>query len=251
MRRLKESLVSNALKLQVASKVVECDDRTIQFLRRDLEEARKSLSISLQKESAANELVQALKLEVIQLKRRLREDQEAHQHSHTVATSSLALVHQEADNQVNKMMHSRGIVLNINEGNETSLLAHEKNKPTHFQEWKMNKFLWTPDAPAGSYNRDDQVVEELLQATLAPTESGVLKTNKITVAKRRPGTTSKMNSGSSQRMNRSGLLPGLNIPSHSDQYSGDYQSSQNQHHTLSPSPIRNPGAGGSGYRSKR
>jgi hypothetical protein len=207
MRRLKESLVANALKLQVAAKLVQCDETTIQYLRRDLEEAKKSLCISSQKETAANDLVQALRLEIIQLKRRLKEDHDHHQHTH-VATGSIAMVHHEADNQVKRMMNSRGILFNVQEGNETALLVTEKDKPTHFQEWKMKKFLWSPDAPGGSLDRDDQVVEELLRASMAPFESGVMKTNKITVAKRRPGTTTKLTTASQ----RPTLLPGLSVP---------------------------------------
>jgi hypothetical protein len=234
MRRLKESLIANALKLQVATKVIQIDDTTIQYLRRDLEEAKKSLSVSAKKESAANDLVQSLRLEIIQLKRRLKEDNEAHQQHAHVTTGSLAMVHQEADHQVNRMMHSRGILLNVEDGHEDVLLVNEKDRPTHFQEWKMKKFLWSPDAPGGSVNRDDQVVEELLRASMGPFEPGILKTNKITVAKRRPGTTSKVSG-----VGRSGLLPGLSIPSNQDRFvdSSRY---------LSPSPIRQTGREGAG-----
>lgn len=231
MRRLKESLIANALKLQVATKMAHCDETTIQYLRRDLEEAKKSLSVSAQKEAAANDLIQSLRLEIIQLKRRVKEDNEAHQQHVHVATGSLAMIHQEADQQVNRMMNSRGILLNVEDGNERALLVNEKDRPTHFQEWKMKKFLWSPDAPGGSINRDDQVVEELLRASMGPLESGVLKTNKITVAKRRPGTTSKVSGG------RSGLLPGLSIPTNQDR-------SLDQSRYLSPSPIRHSGREG-------
>jgi hypothetical protein len=208
MRRLKESLVANALKLQVATKLVQCDETTIQYLRRDLEEAKKTICVSSQKETAANDLVQALRLEIIQLKRRLKEDHDQHQHTH-VATGSIAMVQHEADNQVKRMMNSRGILFNVQEGNEDALLVSEKDKPTHFQEWKMKKFLWSPDAPGGSLDRDDQVVEELLRASMAPFEAGVMKTNKITVAKRRPGTTTKLASAPQRPV----LLPGLSVSS--------------------------------------
>lgn len=229
MRRLKESLMVTALKLQVSTQVVQCDATTIQYLRKDLEEAKKSLNVSTQKEIAANDLIQSLRLEIIQLKRRLKEDHDANQHSH-VTTGSIAVIHQEADNQVKKMMSKRGVMLNVEEGNEMMLINNDKEKTTHFQEWKMKKFLWAPDTPGGSVNRDDQVVEELLRATMSSFESGVMKTNKITVAKRRPGTTSKLNSSNKRNI----ILPGLNT----NQDNTYLSSSSTSSHTISPSPIR-------------
>ena len=233
MRRLKESLMATALKLQVSTQVVQCDATTIQYLRKDLEEAKKSLNVSTQKETAANDLIQSLRLEIIQLKRRLKEDQDANQHSH-IATGSIAMIHQEADNQVKKMMSKRGVLLNIEEGNELALINQNKEKTTHFQDWKMKKFIWAPDTPGGSVNRDDQVVEELLCAAMASFEAGgVMKTNKITVAKRRPGTTSKLNSTHGRNV----ILPGLNT---NQENSNNYLSQ-----TVSPSPIRQPTQGNS------
>jgi hypothetical protein len=135
---------------------MQCDETTIQHLRKDLEEARKTLSVSSQKEEAANDIIQSLRLEILQLKRRLREDQEAsNPHSHIGA--SLASVHLEADNQVKRMMNKRGVRLEAESIRDPNIIQ-DKDRPTNFQEWKMKKFLWAPDTPGGSMHHDEQVI---------------------------------------------------------------------------------------------
>eukprot|EP00602_Paraphysomonas_sp_CaronLab_P008294 CAMPEP_0185023018 /NCGR_PEP_ID=MMETSP1103-20130426/5723_1 /TAXON_ID=36769 /ORGANISM="Paraphysomonas bandaiensis, Strain Caron Lab Isolate" /LENGTH=274 /DNA_ID=CAMNT_0027555395 /DNA_START=22 /DNA_END=842 /DNA_ORIENTATION=- len=201
LRRLKENLVSTALKLQVASKAVECDETAIKYLRRDLEEARKAAHVSAQKEEVANDLIQSLRLEIIQLKRRLRDENDTNSPPHAFVGSQ-ASVYQDADNQVMKMMSKRGVV--VDSTYEDICAVKEKDRPTHFQEWKMKQFVWAPDTPGASINRDEQAVEELLHAVMHPPDGvGIMKPNKATITKqRRPGTTGYPG-------NRSGQLPGL------------------------------------------
>ena len=58
----------------------------------------------------------------------------------------------DADRQVNSMMQRRGI-----RTSEVTPIVRERDRPTAFQEWKMNKFIWAPDTPGGSASGDEHV----------------------------------------------------------------------------------------------
>lgn len=136
-------------KLQVASSAIKCDETTILYLRRDLQESRKQASIAAEREKAATELIQSLRLEVLHLKHRLQESDDIQQQAFT---GSQYAVFNDADRQVNSMMQRRGV-----KTTEMESMVKEKDRLTHFQEWKMKKFLWAPDTPGGSATCDDEV----------------------------------------------------------------------------------------------
>ena len=85
---------------------MKCDDTTILYLRRDLQEARKQVHTSIERESAATELIQSLRLEILQLKHRLREND---CESPAQLPASHTAVYIDADRQVNFMMQKHGI----------------------------------------------------------------------------------------------------------------------------------------------
>jgi hypothetical protein len=155
---LKESLISTTSKLQVASSAIKCDETTILYLRRDLQESRKQANIAVEREKAATELIQSLRLEILHLKHRLQESDDIQQHAFTGSQSS---VFNDADRQVNSMMQRRGV-----KPTEAESLVREKDRLTHFQEWKMKKFLWAPDTPGGSATCDEQVCLASLCCTI-------------------------------------------------------------------------------------
>lgn len=70
---MKESLVAVALRLQVAVKVSQTDEQTTVELRKDCTTARKNALIANKRADAAAEIIQALKIEVSSLKRKLKE----------------------------------------------------------------------------------------------------------------------------------------------------------------------------------
>lgn len=70
---MKESLVAVALRLQVAVKVSQTDEQTTVELRKDCSTARKSALIANKRADAAAEIIQALKIEISSLKRKVKE----------------------------------------------------------------------------------------------------------------------------------------------------------------------------------
>jgi hypothetical protein len=129
--------VSSALKLQVSSKVAQCDNVSIQNMRRDLEEAIKKGQVAHEREQTACALIQSLRLEILQLKRTFQSAKEASSH---VGLSQNAIIH-EADLQVDDIMEQYEVKKEIDYEKEIG------TKMTPFQEWKMQKFLWAPDTP--------------------------------------------------------------------------------------------------------
>jgi hypothetical protein len=187
---VKECLVATSLKLQVAAKALENDEVTIKHLRKDLVDAQQKSEEAISKQVIAADLIQALRLEIIQLNRRMKDQMSGEDVTHSIPQSA---IFQEADNQVEQLMFKKGIQFQ-----SSSLMAppslkvnHVKeprgnNRPSDFQEWKMKKFLWAPDTPAGSENHDEEVVSELLQATLHPPQgTGILRKNTAAIAKQR------------------------------------------------------------------
>jgi len=189
MHRVKECLVATALKLQVASKALENDEITIKNLRKDLMESQKISHEAVSKQEIATDLIQALRLEIIQLNRRMKDQQSGDDVTHSIPQST---IYQEADNEVERMMLKKGIHFQQSDGLDTDHGKHKKqdpigdNRPTDFQEWKMKKFLWAPDTPGGSVHHDPEVVSEMLHAALHPEEgTGILRKSKSSIAKQR------------------------------------------------------------------
>ena len=172
--------MTTSLKLQVANKALENDEITIKNLRKDLIEAQKKSEEAMSKQEIAADLIQALRLEIIQLNRRMKDQMNSEDVTHSIPQSA---IFQEADNQVERMMCKKGIQF---QPSATPMDTNIKvtrfkeprgvNRPTDFQEWKMKKFLWAPDTPAGSENYDSEIVSELLQTSLHPPKgTGILR----------------------------------------------------------------------------
>jgi hypothetical protein len=153
-------------------------------------EAQRKSEEAMAKQDIAADLIQALRLEVIQLNRRMKDQMSIDDATHSIPQSA---IYQEADNQVEQLMFKKGIQFQSSSmmGPPSLKVTHAKeargaNRPSDFQEWKMKKFLWAPDTPAGSENHDSEVVSELLQATLHPPEgTGILRMNTATISKQR------------------------------------------------------------------
>lgn len=187
--------MATTLKLQVATKALENDETTIKHLRKDLMEAQLKSEEAIGKQVIAADLIQSLRLEVIQLNRRMKDQMNGEDTTHSAPQSA---IFQEADNQVDAMMVKKGIQFQSSalqpdpslsmQPSPTSPSSEPRgaNRPTDFQEWKMKKFLWAPDTPAASENHDEGVVSELLRATLYPSPgTGVLRRNTSAIAKQR------------------------------------------------------------------
>jgi hypothetical protein len=174
----------------VAAKALENDEITIKHLRKDLLEAQQKSEEAASKQVIAADLIQALRLEIMQLNRRMKDQMSTEDVTHSIPQSA---IYQEADNQVEQMMFKKGIQFKSSSimGPPDLQVKHVQeplgvNRPSDFQEWKMKKFLWAPDTPAGSENHDTAVVSELLQATFHPPDgTGILRKNTSTIAKQR------------------------------------------------------------------
>ena len=203
LRRLNDSMVAVALRLQVAMKVSEEDEQSSLSLRKVVAEARTAAMISNRQNTVAVELISSLKREINALKRKLKEvtaEQQSSSSSSVTRTSSPvqgsghpastakageASFGQVADAEVDAMM----------EGGLQYALPHslggKTETATAFQQWKINKFLYSPDTPSGSLNHDKQVVDLLsAAATFAATGNkggGFFdRTTKSIIAKQKP-----------------------------------------------------------------
>ena len=179
--------MATTLKLQVATIALDNDEKTIKDLRKDLVASQQKSEEAKSKQIIASDLIQALRLEIMQLNRRMKDQKSGDDVTHSIPQSA---IFQEADNQVELLMLKKGIQFQPSTPVAPSAVKIKEplgeNRPSDFQEWKMKKFLWAPDTPAGSENHDEGVVSELLQATLHPPEgTGILRKNTSSIAKQR------------------------------------------------------------------
>lgn len=181
MRRLKETLVSTSLKLQLAGKLAEADATTIQSLRKELFESRKAASVSQKREEAASEIIQALRYEIAHLKRQVRDAKAESANSANIGHSNLQ---QEADQFVDQLMRRKDITYSPERLTSTS----GGSSPTPFQQWKIENFLWAPDTPSASAYHDAEAVEQLMLAAIEQDKKN-RKTPKQSSRGSRPGTT--------------------------------------------------------------
>lgn len=161
LRRIKEQVVAVALRLQVAVKCAQQDEVTTVELRRDASEARLNAAIANKRVEEATEIIQTLKLEISSLKRKVRELQAQDEELPDVNSASL---HTLASVDVDKMT--------FNLENKVKTLRNTGGHPeraTPFQQWKMQKFIFTPDTPAGSGEHDKHTVDMLADAITAET----------------------------------------------------------------------------------
>lgn len=166
LRRMKESLVAVALRLQVSSIALKEDEIAIIALRKEAEEARMKTILAQKQAADAAGIIDTLRLEISSLKRKLREIPAdgkpllaaASNHSALPPSVNLGV---QADIEVDEMM-AKGLDIPVlrntggNVGNATS-----------FQKWKMQKFMWTPDTPNASEFHEKHTVDMLAEAATA------------------------------------------------------------------------------------
>ncbi len=155
LRRLREGLVVSALKMQVAVKMVNDDEATIQALRKDAEEARKTAITATKDLEEATALVQDLRLELGALKRKLAEVQDVGGRKEIAFVPPPA--QKTTDTEVDALMKLEKLKMAESFGGRIAAEA------TPFQEWKMNRFLYSSDTPAASKGGDREAVELLTE----------------------------------------------------------------------------------------
>lgn len=163
---MKENLVSIALRFQVAERMAEEDGRTLVSLRKEANEARLN-ELSAKKQAAeATEIILALRIEVSSLKRAMKEMQADKSFRGTGSSAGGggtgqdggAKIFAQADQEVEDMFarSARAHIL-PNTGGDMKQL-------TSFQQWKIQKFLYSPDTPAASENHDRHTVDMMAEA---------------------------------------------------------------------------------------
>lgn len=158
LRRTKETLVSTALRLQVAIKMSQEDELTMTSLISQAEAAKAKEIIATRKVEEATDTINSLAIEVNSLKRRLRAVES--ERSHANSQSSLAHfdhINTLADQEVDAMFQQE---LKTQIPNYIDPVV--ANAATPFDRWKMNSFLFAPDTPAGSKAHDAHAVQMLL-----------------------------------------------------------------------------------------
>ena len=166
----------SALKMQVAVKIVNDDEATIQALRKDAAEARKTAIAATKDLEEATALVQDLRLELGALKRKLAEVQDLE------GRKEIAFVpppsQKTTDSEVDALMKLEKLKMAESFGGRIAAEA------TPFQEWKMNRFLYSSDTPAASKGGDREAVELLTEYSYleAVTErkNNLSRPNKVT-----------------------------------------------------------------------
>jgi len=171
LRRTKESLISVALRMQVAIKVAEEDEATIAQLQAQATESRTKEILANRMAQEAAEMVTSLNFEINLLKRKLkiaegdRNGSPQGNQNDSVQQMSHAMADDEVDNMMGTIRPEQAVT---------------------FDRWKMDQFLFAPDTPAASEQHDKQVVQMLLNATTQdfhdtftkptkPTKSGIAK----------------------------------------------------------------------------
>ena len=229
-RRLKEDLVSVALRLQVANQIASLDNYTVGILRNEVTEARRDALIATKQFGEATDAIVGLKREIQSLKRKLKEIVTPGEQPDVVRYENLSLPKgadattassamgfggtsnfgEVADNDVDKLM-SQKIKISLPHGISTS------SKTTTFQEWKMQQFLYAPDTPAASMNHDKAVVDLMFNAA-SNVQGDRLEERftKSTIAKKRPldmpnNASLNFKEGSEEEIARS--LAGIILPS--------------------------------------
>ena len=168
-------MVVSALKMQVAVKLVNDDEATIQTLRKDAEEARKTAIIATKDLEEATALVQDLRLELGALKRKLGEVQDMEGRKEIAFVPPPSQI--TTDNEVNAMMKLEKLKMAESFGGRVAAEA------TPFQEWKMNRFLYSSDTPAASKGSDRDAVELLTEyaylEAITDTQNNITRHNKV------------------------------------------------------------------------
>ena len=163
LRRTKEALVSTALKLQVAMKVTQEDQITINSLQAMAEEAKAKEIEATKRAEEALEIINALNLEINRMKRKMRNyeaEKQAQNPTGILTAQQHQLINEQADEEVERMM-DREAPIPV----PKDISQHILSQATSFDRWKMSEFLFTPDTPAASMAHDKHVVDMLVDAT--------------------------------------------------------------------------------------
>mmetsp|Transcript_28361 Transcript_28361/g.28654 ORF Transcript_28361/g.28654 Transcript_28361/m.28654 type:complete len:423 (+) Transcript_28361:152-1420(+) len=215
VRRMKEAMASAGLKLQLSVKLAHDDETTMRGLRRETLEAKKEAIAANKRASTAVELVQSLRLELYSLKRQLRsakddagtmaEAEREQLQSHLGGSSPIKKSDAEVDAMMSRIglggegetemerlgssqtVRRRGTSQGLRTHSEAQLntcgRSTQKRPPySAFQEWKIQRYLWTPDTPAASEFQDAVAVDAL--AATALKESSEAHANKLSPLRR-------------------------------------------------------------------
>lgn len=212
IRRMKESLVATALRLQIATKLSAEDESTISILRKEAAEAKKNELIAKNRSIEALELINSLKMEITSLKRKLKTESQniADQNAININTTTNTLNKNNLSSTTQLQTNMNGLNIPINhyqsskdnllksnhlQYNECDINNHitthgifdkadrevdmlfmteakvslppnvggEPYRSTPFQQWKMQKFLYTSDTPNGSIYHDKHSVDMLAE----------------------------------------------------------------------------------------
>lgn len=182
LRRTKESLISVALRLQVAIKVSQEDEITITSLQAQANESKTREIASERMAQEAGEMITSLTYEINLLKRKLKLlEEKANASQPHGSRDTYKIADMEVDAMKSKSKHS------FDKGNIGSEIMESA---TPFDQWKMNQFIFSPDTPAASDNYDEKVVQMLLAATSEVTDV-INRPTKNSIIKRRDFSTLK------------------------------------------------------------
>lgn len=163
LRRTKEALVATALKLQVAMKVAQEDQMTINSLQAMAEEAKAKEIEATKRSEEALEIINALNLEVNRMKRKIRNyesERQAQNPTGILTAQQHQLMNEQADDEVEDLLNEDAPI-----AAPKDISGHILAQATPFDRWKMSEFLFTPDTPAASAAHDKHVVDMLVDAT--------------------------------------------------------------------------------------
>ncbi len=184
LRRTKETLVSTALRLQVAIKVAQEDELTMSSLLAQAEAAKAKEIMATRKVEEAADTINSLSIEVNSLKRRLRAlESEKNAGNGRSSSQHFDNINAIADEEVEELFQQ-----DVKSQIPNYIDPAVANAATPFDRWKMNSFLYAPDTPAGSKAHDTHAVQMLLLSSTAeispdritrPTLTSVARSRKI------------------------------------------------------------------------
>lgn len=178
MRRTKETLISVALRLQVAIKISAEDELTISSLQQQAAESKTKEILANRNALDAAEMVGSLNYEINLLRRKLKISEGEKSATNNV-NENYQMSYAAADAEVDQMLAD-----SVGSFAATKFVDKQQElSATPFEKWKMNQFLFSPDTPAASEEHDKAVVQMLLEASSAqfnddfrkPTKSGIAK----------------------------------------------------------------------------
>lgn len=189
LRRTKETLVSVALRLQVALKAASEDELTISTLLSQAEDARTKELIAQKRSEEATSVINQLNMEVNSLKRKLfnleiertaslglNSSGSAPAKAGILSVAQQQALNEEADREVEQFFYGQPAAATLEVPHSILMKdVSEKaiNMATPFDRWKMSQLLFVPDTPAASAEHDKHVVDMLIEHTSSKSLKGV------------------------------------------------------------------------------